>query len=378
MTKKRVLLLLVFFVFSLTSCKKLEDYLPEEYGTDNGHFLYSGNIKMTSSGDNINYILKEIVIDEVTYQLENYSFNLNEFNFIVNQVYYYEDDIFYIIKTLNNLYLVKYNFDDLNVEVIKCLNEFDEKTNIIMGLGNNLILDSSNWVYELNYEGEVIDKIALAGHRISFFESEYVVVYNNEEIYFKSKTNNFNKIHEIINPGKYINIRDLSNNYFSFTENIDENMIYFIYDIDLNKIKFINDNSSGKEVYILDENYYISYDKFKRKYKNNYRYYTKNNVLYKYINDEEKEETYKFSPKKDFMNDYYFADNKFYFIRKNSGVLKLRNREGYFDLETKTLKYEKRPQHKLSYIYEDNSYKFHSVIRTIGLMGPEYYFFLQD
>lgn len=374
MKKTLMIILTITLISLLFGCKKLEDYIPKNFGLDDGYLLYSENIKMNSSGGEITYILDEILIDNETYYLNHKHNEENILVFTIEQIYYYKEYIFYLIVCNENIYLIKH---DLNDETNKVIGEkflLNDKPKLEAIINDEIIVSSQNMIYQINYDGEILNQLNNRTFKIDNFEDEYIIIYNNHEIYYLDKNIGFKLIHVNENEGMYIITKTFNKDYFSFTEHLGERIITYVYDVSNGSVKFINDNSSGTEVYIVNLNYFITYQIKTYGKKGYYKSYTINNVLYKYESDNNKLEVYKFKKNKDYINNLYFANNKLYFIRKNSGIFRLIDKPGYFDFDNMDIVYQERPEFRDQPLYEDEKYFYYGKKRVFGL-GPTYYFF---
>ena len=70
--RKRKLLVGLSVVLAITACGcNVEDFIPDSYGASDGNYLYIGNGRTTTTGENFEMLVSEIQEDGYTYKVSS-------------------------------------------------------------------------------------------------------------------------------------------------------------------------------------------------------------------------------------------------------------------------------------------------------------------
>lgn len=85
MKKIIVIIMLVLLSFALVGCKSYEDYIPleEAYGSWDGNYIYYGNVRCKTTGEDEQLLVEEIYYNEQIYKIDS----LQKFDYINNDIY---------------------------------------------------------------------------------------------------------------------------------------------------------------------------------------------------------------------------------------------------------------------------------------------------
>lgn len=380
MKKIIVIITLVLLSFTLVGCKSYEDYIPleEAYGSWDGNYIYYGNVRCKTTGEDEQLLVEEIYYNEQIYKIDS----LQKFDYINNDVY--------MIMSFNNendQYInvfLKYDIMNKAVEIL-----FVEEENYIVDF---FILENRYFFlkirkYEENYQFDeyYIRYDSQNKTFINFIEYNLVQVLDNIILFTKSGITYYTKYDDI----NFIEIGRLENGYNKLVSinnkkyllNISSSYaapyVYYkslsIYDFETNKLHNIIDYNDGKQFELINDEYIIFYqtkpyeyvsslkNMSSKKYEILKHYLNVNNVLSKIdyttmkINDiytfEEKDIDYTYG---------YIEDNRYYIVSErvirgnqiNQGDVK--TQEYVLSLSTfKLTKYSSVKKESSSYVRDE-------------------------
>lgn len=380
MKKIIVIITLVLLSFTLVGCKSYEDYIPleEAYGSWDGNYIYYGNVRCKTTGEDEQLLVEEIYYNEQIYKIDS----LQKFDYINKDVY--------MIMSFNNendQYInvfLKYDIMNKAVEIL-----FVEEENYIVDF---FVLENRYFFlkirkFEANYQFDeyYIRYDSQNKTFINFIEYNLVQVLNDIILFTKSGITYYTKYDDI----NFIEIGRLEDGYNKLVSinnkkyllNISSSYaapyVYYkslsIYDFETNKLHNIIDYNDGKQFELINDEYIIFYqtkpyeyvsslkNMSSKKYEILKHYLNVNNVLSKIdyttmkINDiytfEEKDIDYTYG---------YIEDNRYYIVSErvirgnqiNQGDVK--TQEYVLSLSTfKLTKYSSVKKESSSYVRDE-------------------------
>ena len=189
------------FIFSSTACETVEEYIPETYGEWDGTYLYKGNARMTTTGENYAPLVPEVTAFDKTYAVES----------CIDYVYCGET-VYLLLrlgeelteteedegeeKILSNVYLPPFTATalvsyDMKEKTSKLLRYRDLESDLplmadILGVSDDcLLLDGGMTWYAVDFDGEMIENTEFSvDNGISLFDG-YVVERVSNELYYR-------------------------------------------------------------------------------------------------------------------------------------------------------------------------------------------------
>lgn len=197
-------------------CKELSDIAPTSYGAWDGNYIYRGNVRSKTTGEDSEYLVTELTIDGVDYQVTG-----------TTDFAYYEEDIYLCLTVASNggdeqpdmgdegivTYDVLPPVEDEPIEIFSCFVRYSplDKSTEVFRVGSSawyniftvqeegvVLKGGDGWVM-LDHIGNVIDADAseYANYRYYGKNKEYIVDKNgNEWLYRTWEQEEFVKFHE--------------------------------------------------------------------------------------------------------------------------------------------------------------------------------------
>lgn len=365
-------LLMLCTSVSLFGCKNIYDYKPKAYGEWEGNYIYRGNYRSKTTGEDCEQLVSEVVYEGITYQLEDYQYyNDGERD---RYSYFIHGDFIYLIligcskdETVSSKkFLIRYNLREKTQETLFVGNSKGENTFDYISYVNDerIVLEKDDSWIALDFNGNLIVEEFPAVGDTTLLGNEYLIYKNyvDETLVYRTfadsverkimdmkYTLNYSyKLIETENQ-KGIVILNTNDGYGDIIYN------YWFFDLETGTLHIIAENFNQKIVWV-DENYsyFITYERglvaYKEKSNSCFGVEEKsfetnlNCKLYAvdYINGSIKE-IYVFEPKRNCTQVNILDDGNIYitqvwwedyqFLKNDGGKVFIRSR---FDLESET------------------------------------------
>ena len=262
----------LFSCFALSGCKDVYDYKPESYGEWDGNYVYSGNYRSKTTGEDGERLVSEVVDEGITYQVElnNRNYSENSYTF-----YYYGDFIYLVmngeavdedLEKKEKRFLVRYNLKEKTQETV--LAETEELFEGISYVNDEriVLLDDERW-YAVDFNGNLIEE-NFPGTRTTVLNQEYLVYksYPDGEIMYRSFANplEYKIMDGVISLNyRYYYIENENQKGILICNTNDGALIYdfWFFDLETNTLHTIAENYNQKLRWVGDDyKYFITYE----------------------------------------------------------------------------------------------------------------------
>jgi len=270
-------------ITTFSGCKNVYDYKPESYGEWEGNYIYKGNYRSKTTGEDGEVLVSEVVYEGNTYQVEAYGEgNIEDGYFGKLYYYFYYGDFVYLVlrgecsndETFSSKkFLVRYD-----------LKEKTQETLLAEDLKNTT--NDFDWISYVDGEKIVVMRdetwsaIDLNGNEIEeeFPQKSNVRVLNNEYLIYENYVEETLVYRTFADPTER-KIMDLERNVeysYKFTENENQKGILLLnknksggdtvydfkfFDLETGTLRTVAENFN-KKVKWVDENYnyFITYE----------------------------------------------------------------------------------------------------------------------
>jgi len=180
MKKTICLIISILLIFVLSSCRYIYEVIPKEYASWDNNYIYLGNGRSKTTGEDYEELVSEIVIDDITYstyECLDYIIKDDDIYMILTVVdwSYFEGKTIIQISDASFNILLKYNIKNNTVDLI-----YNEKTPIVIST-----------IWDLHYCP--IELMELYENIIVIKSDAYSIYYNEEDI---EKTMPSNKVED--------------------------------------------------------------------------------------------------------------------------------------------------------------------------------------
>ena len=182
MKKALIIFAIIIIIFGISSCTEYEDLMPnyDDYAAWDGNYIYKGNYRSTTTGDN-----EQVLIDKIEYNNENYV--IKSYTYII-----YDKNIYfcfhaYIENNEENVvstFIIKYNTYEKNYDILYVFID-KEITLYFHKLYNNYYYlstspyyghNASVFIYNVNAKTmEIMSNTRV----IDFFENDIFIIEDN-------------------------------------------------------------------------------------------------------------------------------------------------------------------------------------------------------
>lgn len=299
-----IIILIIFLFFSLSGCiKSYEDLIPDqkEFGSWDGNYVYHGNKRTKTTGEDLEVLVKEIEYGGITYEfvmLRHFTFHNDE----IYMIAYMKSKLNISEEEYDSCMLIHYPIKTKKASVKYFSNNQDEFLSSFYHVTKDyLIISMANYIQNglIKYNIQNDDYQEISGVDKFVIVEDYLIITEGSKVkYTKIDNIEFETI-EGVNPNSYFNmvtidgkklLRILYSVHIS-PYNLIGNLEYF--DFETKSLFTAWKYEDNKNVHLIGDNYfmvgetkgynYVSSirDNATKKYEVLTSYLSVNNVLYK-------------------------------------------------------------------------------------------------